>query len=49
MSTGTIAVSTRAEPTRRCERPDLAHHAAERPFRVGARPVEGSHRARRLL
>src|SRR2546426_6603087 len=52
MSTTTITVSTRADiapPARRCERPDLPDTPPERPFLVGARPVEGSHRARRLL
>src|SRR5213078_15325 len=52
MSTTTITVSTRADiapPDRRCERPDLPDTPPERPFLVGARPVEGSHRARRLL
>src|SRR5881396_2391794 len=52
MSTTTITVSTRADiapPARRCERPDLPDTPPERPFLLGARPVEGSHRARRLL
>ena len=52
MSTTTITVSTRADiapPARRCERPDLARRPPERPFLVGARPVEASHRARHLL
>src|SRR5205823_4450624 len=52
MSTTTITVSTRADiapPARRCERPDVPDTPPERPFLVGARPVEGSHRARRLL
>src|SRR5438094_6636164 len=52
MSTTAITVSTRADiapPARRCERPDVPDTPPERPFLVGARPVEGSHRARRLL
>ena len=52
MSTTTITVSTRADiapPARRRERPDVPDTPPERPFLVGARPVEGSHRARRLL
>src|SRR6266481_1323704 len=52
MSTTTITVSARADsvpPARRCERPDLPDTPPERPLLVGARPVEGSHRARRLL
>src|SRR5207248_1733529 len=49
MSTGTITVSTRANRPAGMNGRTWPATAAERPFRVGVRPVEGSHRARRLL